>query len=368
MYSEEFYRVALHFVEGFGHTTLKKMILLSGTATEFFEHPEVWLTQTNRRSKSIVPPVITEALRRKVDAELRLMRRNDIQYCLCLDSIYPYRLRNCNDGPIAFFYKGSPCFNETHTLAVVGTREASEYGRNCVRKILSELRDYNVTTVSGLAYGVDTAAHTRSVENDMKTIAVLGSGFKTIYPQTNARLALQIVECGGSLISEYAFDVGPERMNFPKRNRIVAGLSDAILVVETANKGGSMITATIAMSYNRDVFAVPGTIFDPAHDGCHELIRNNAAAIATSGQDIVEMMNWHKKSSTSVQTALFVELNADEQCIVDVLRNQGGASIDVLTESFPSLSPSKLAGLLLTLELKGVVVCKPGKIYALASS
>lgn len=365
MYSEEFYRVALLFIEGYGNATLKKMVRLSGSATAFFEQPAIWREQMNNRKNSIPLPKISETIRRAVDVELKLMARDNIRLCLCIDGNYPYRLKRCNDGPLSFFYKGSDCFNNLHMLAVVGTREASEYGRNCVRKMLTDMRDYDVTTVSGLAYGVDTAAHTHSVELDMPTIAVLGNGFNTIYPQSNARLALQIIEHGGALISEYTYHTSPDRLNFPRRNRIIAGMSDAVLVVETANRGGSMITANIAQSYNRDVFAVPGSIFDAGHDGCHELIRNNVAAIVYSGQHLVEMMNWRKGVPQAVQTSLFVDLDETEQRIVDAIRTAESMPIDQLSETFPEMTPSKLAGALLCLELKGVLICKPGKVYAL---
>lgn len=365
MYSEEFYRVALQFVEGYGNATLKKMLRLSGNATEFFEHPEIWREQMNSRKNKFSIPKITEAMRRLVDTELKLMARDHIQLCLCVDGNYPYRLKRCNDSPLAFFYKGTDCFNDLRMLALVGTREASEYGRNCVRKLLSDLRDCDITTVSGLAYGVDTIAHSHSLEMNMRTVAVLGNGFNTVYPQSNARLALQIIEHGGALISEYTYYTNPDRLNFPKRNRIIAGMSDAIIVIETANKGGSMITANIAQSYNRDVFAVPGTIFDTNHDGCHELIRNNVAAILYSGQHLVEMMNWRRQTPRAVQTALFVELNEAERRVVETIRAVESMSVDAIADAFPDRSPSKLAGLLLSLELRGVLTCKPGKVYTL---
>lgn len=364
MYSEEFYRIALQYVEGYGRAALKKMLRLSGSATDLFTHTEVWRSSVNRRSQKTPVPTIGDEVRRKVDEELKLMDKNQLHLCFYLDGDYPYRLKSCADGPISFFYKGSPEFNVAHLLAVVGTREATDYGRNAVKKILSELKEIPLTTVSGLAYGIDTEAHVRSLELGMKTIAVMGCGLGTIYPNQNIRLSEEILEQGGTLISEYTYRTPPDRLNFPKRNRIIAGMSDAVLVAETANKGGSMITAYIAQSYNRDVFAVPGSIFSPYHDGCHELIRKNVAAVVTSGTDLIEMMNWEQKVM-NVQTSLFIDLSADEQAVTDLIRSGKEVPIDRLSEELTDFSPSKLAGLLLGLELKGVIVCKPGKVYAM---
>ena len=192
----------------------------------------------------------------------------------------------------------------------------------------------------------------------------MGNGLGTVYPSQNRTLARQIIEQGGTLVSEYPFRTQPDRLNFPRRNRIVAGMADAVVVAETANKGGSIITAHIAQSYNRDVFAFPGSVFDPHFEGCHSLIRQNVAALVTSGQDLLEMMNW-ESSQGSVQTSLFVDLTEDEQQVVDLVRASGELAIDRLSEALPEYSPSKLAGLLLTLELKGVLVCRPGKVYKL---
>lgn len=364
MYSEDFYRIAIQYVEGYGCATLKKMLRLSGSATNLFTRMEMWKDGLTRRNKKVPLPTITDAIRRAVDEELLLLDKHHIRQCFYLDSCYPFRLKSCSDGPIAFYYKGTADFNVPHTLAVVGTREATEYGRNVVKKVLSELRDSGILTISGLAYGIDTESHVRSLEYGLRTVAVMGCGLGTIYPYQNQHLAEQIVEQGGAIISEYSYKTMPDRLNFPKRNRIIAGMADAVMVAETANKGGSMITAYIAQSYNKDVFAIPGSIFESHHDGCHELIRKNVAALLVSGQDLMEMMNWETQN-TNVQTALFVDLTESEQQVVDQIRGAGEITIDHLAEALPELSPSKLAGLLLGLELKGVVTCKPGKVYTM---
>lgn len=364
MYSEEFYRIALLSIEGYGIATMKKMLQLSGSATNIFTKKDLWMDHVRKRAKNVPFPRISDALRRSIDEELRLMERNGVRQCLYLDKEYPYRLKSCSDGPVAFFYKGNADFNVPRFVAVVGTREATEYGRSAVRKLLSELENSGVATVSGLAYGIDTEAHARSIEYGLTTHAVMGCGLGTIYPSQNRRLAEQIVEHGGTLLSEYSYATQPDRLNFPRRNRIVAGMVDAVVVVETALRGGSIITAHIAQSYNRDVFAFPGSIFDPHFEGCHALIRQNVAGLLTSGKDLLEMMNWDSRPR-EVQTSLFVDLTEEEQQVVDLIRSNGEILIDQLSESLSAFSPSKLAALLLCLELKGVIVCKPGKKYAL---
>ena len=364
MYSEDFYRLALRHLEGYGTATLKQMLRWAGSAGNLFTQPELWRSKMRARTRKLPPPAITSDMARRVETELRQMEKHQIRLCSCLDADYPFRLKSCQDAPLSFFYKGEPLFNRTRMLAVVGTRDVSDYGREATRRIMSELRGSDVVTVSGLAYGVDTEAHQHSLENDLPTIAVLGNGLGRIYPLGNMVLARRIVERGGALVSEYDFQAAPDRVNFPRRNRIIAGMADAVLVMETAAKGGSMITAYIAHSYNRDIFAVPGSIFDSRHDGCHELIRKNMAAIVTSGAELLDMMNWNMPSARPVQTSLFLELSEEEQTVVDALRG-GEMALDMLSEKMTGCSPSKIAGILLGLELKGVITCKPGKMYAL---
>lgn len=363
-YSEDFYRLALIRQEGFGPATLKKILQLAGSATLAFTNPTSWMSHIRKRKRAVSALHINDTIRREVDQELRLMATRDIHLCFFQDKEYPYRLKSCPDSPLAFYYKGDGDFNKPRTIALVGTRDATEYGRRCVNKILLELRNADVVTVSGLAYGIDTEVHAQSINNGLRTIAVLGSGLGNVYPKQNEKLAHDIVSHGGSLISEFRYDAQPDRLNFPKRNRIIAGLADATIVVESGEKGGSIITAHIAQSYNRDVFAVPGRITDQSHDGCHNLIRQNIAAIVTSGNDILDLMNWNK-TQTAIQTQLFVDLSDEETLLVETIRNAGAVSLDKISEQFPNYTPSKLAGLLLGLELKSVITCKPGKYYSI---
>ncbi len=363
MYSEQFYRLALRYVKGFGQASIKKMLALSGSAANLFTRPELWTAHTQKRRKTIPVPAIDKAVRAQVEQEMKLMEEHNVQLCFCTDSNYPYRLKNCPDSPVSFFYKGNGDFNMPRSIAFVGTRDASAYGRQCVRKLLEELQNSGIVTISGLAYGIDTETHERSLEYGLRTIAVMGSGLGTIYPSPNRPLAHRILDNGGTLVSEFDFRTPPDKLNFPKRNRIIAGMADATAVVESGKSGGSIITAHIAHSYNRDVFAVPGHITNLKSEGCHELIYKNIAAILTNGSQLLEMMNW-QNAEKHIQTSLFIELDEQEQQIFDLIRNAGSISIDRLSDSLPQHKPSTLAGLLLGLELKGAISCLPGKNYA----
>ena len=232
-----------------------------------------------------------------------------------------------------------------------------------VKKIVEDLAPHNVCIVSGLARGIDTCAHEEALQKNLCTIAVLGCGLSMVYPNENKKLAQQILENGGAIISEYSFDAMPDRMNFPKRNRVIAGLADAVVVAESQEKGGSIITADIAHSYNRDVFAVPGSIFQKSQRGCHELIRNNLAALVSSGKDIANMMGWEQTQTQCNQPTLFSKLSEEEDAIMQVVRKKREATIDHISAEISTMSYPKLASLLLGMELKGIIECKPGKVY-----
>ena len=358
---ETFYRIALNKTEGLGKATLKQILTAAGSAQNVYEFPESWQRRLNHRKRCQVEIKLNDKVKDLVDKELRLMEKFNVQMCHYLDTSYPTRLKRCPDAPVSFYYRGGGEFNRPRMLAVVGTRNATAYGIKSLAKILNDLRESNITTVSGLAYGIDTVAHEESLNLGIPTMAVLGNGLHTVYPSTNKVLSEKITAAGGSIISEFDFNTGPDRMNFPARNRIIAGMADAVLVAESGIKGGSIITAHIANSYNRDIFAIPGTIFDDMHAGCHDLIRRNIAAIVTSGKDLLEMMNWDTVPQ-SVQTQLFPELSEDESIVFRFIQT-GRKTIDEIADHCPDFPPSKLAGLLLSMELKGVLFALPGKSY-----
>ncbi|MDR2868613.1 MAG: DNA-processing protein DprA [Bacteroidales bacterium] len=362
MYDELTYRIALQYQEQIGNVSIKKLINAFGSATAIFQQTHKQISNKGIR-RNVPSLAITPKMEAQISRELEYMQKHDIHCCFYTDAHYPKKMKNCLDSPYLFYHKGDSDFNKAKSLSIVGTRNINQYGRDVVKQLVGELAQYNVSIVSGLAFGVDTVAHEQALEHNLHTIAVMGSGFSHIYPTVNHRLAERIVENRGALITEFPYNTLPDRPNFPQRNRIIAGISDATLVIESAKKGGSIITAMIAQTYNRDVFAVPGSIFDKSYEGCHELIRTNIAAIAFSGEHLAEMMGWNDTDKKPIQKELFIELSEDETVIVDVIQQQNKISIDEITCKCSQFTPSKIASLLLGLELKGVVSCLPGKVY-----
>jgi DNA processing protein len=365
MLNELFYKIALSHQKGYGNSLIKKLLQLSGSASTLFLdfHSIRKKFKTARSFPSA--PVLTLEIEKAVHNELNAATKNNITHCFFTDADFPKRLLRCNDAPYMFCYKGANQFNMEKTLAIVGTRNATLYGKDVVRRIISELSSHNISIISGLAMGVDTFAHEAALDFNLHTVGVMGSGFGNIYPSSNKKLANRMTDLGSTLVTEFSYYTMPDRQNFPKRNRVIAGMADALLVVETGKRGGSIITACIAHSYQRDVFAVPGSVFEPSQEGCHELIRQNLAALVTSGENIIEMMNWDAEKPTHIQPQFFIELNENEENVVSVIRNLKEPSIDELISHNQTLTPSKIASVLLGLELNGVIEALPGKRYRL---
>lgn len=358
-------RLALQFQPSIGGATIKKLLHYFGTAQSIFANTRPNSSISKTIGRKVQLPVLSKESLKLAENELKLMNKNGISLCFYTDSDFPKRLKNCTDSPFLFYYKGQKIFNESKMVAFVGTRSASPYGKETTKKIIEELVSYNVCIVSGLAKGIDATAHEHALDSHLKTVAVLGSGLRNIYPECNRLLAQRIVEEGSVLISEFPYRTNPDRQNFPQRNRIIAGMSDATIVVETPPKGGSVITAYIAQSYNRDVFAVPGSVYSPTSEGCHTLIRKNIAALVTSGENIAEMMGWDLQPPQAVQRSLFVELSDEESTMADLIAQNPNIMIDEIIQSSPRFSASQIASILLRLELKGVVQCNPGKAYTI---
>ena len=367
MEDELYYHLALPYLKNLGSIQIKKILDYYGSAKAFFKDSVLHRRNTFGRRAALTKPTISHEIAAQIEQEMKLMEQHGISCCLYTDKSYPQRLRQCVDAPSHFFYKGDlTAFNTSMSAAIVGTRLATAYGHEAVKRILGDCKGLDLCIVSGLASGIDTAAHEEALQNGLRTVAVMGTGVNSIYPPSNRQLAQKIIERGGAVISEYPFYTPPDKQNFPKRNRIIAGMADATIVVETALKGGSIITAHIAHSYNRDVFAIPGPISNSTSEGCNELIRQNLAALITSGKNLIEMMGWDHTAKKAVQRKLFVELNDDERRLANLLQEHGELPIDKLYGELPDMTVSKTAGLLLQLELKGIIQCKPGKIYSLA--
>jgi DNA processing protein len=302
----------------------------------------------------------------EAEQEIRFIEKSGITPLFITDKAYPKRLLNCYDSPILLYYKGNADLNTSKMIAVIGTRNHTDYGKQQTEKLIKELAGRDLTIVSGLAYGIDAIAHKAALKNNLPTIGVLAHGLNQVYPPQHAALAKEMLHDGG-LLTEFRSVTNPDKHNFPTRNRIVAGMTDAVIVVETGIKGGSMITAELANGYNKDVFAFPGKITDNKSAGCNLLVRNNKAVLLTDAEQLVDIMGWEekkKKAGGSHQQQLFVEISAEEKIIVGILSEKETVDIDEI--NFKSgLSSSSVAAAILNLELQHLVVSLPGKRYSL---
>jgi DNA processing protein len=301
----------------------------------------------------------------EAEKELNFLEKNSIQLLFLTDENYPKRLLNCYDSPILLFYRGNANLNASRVISIVGTRNPSDYGRYLTETIISDLENQNVVVVSGLAYGIDAIAHKTSIKYQLPTVGVLAHGLDQVYPFHHSLLAKEMVEKGG-LLTEFKSNTKPDKHNFPARNRIVAGMSDALVVIETGVKGGSMITAELANGYNRDVFAFPGKITDSKSEGCNSLIRLNKAVLITEASELIEQLGWADRKTTIDQLSqrtLFVELTPEQEIIVNILREKKEVHIDELNLR-SQLSSSLVAAAILQLELSNLIRCLPGKRYA----
>jgi len=302
-------------------------------------------------------------VQQRVEAEWRFIQKNHIKVLVKGNQGYPSKLEHCMDAPHVLFYKGSSDLLNKRVVSVVGTRSPSQYGKDRVVELMAVLGQYNVMVVSGLAYGIDTVVHKEALNNTLETIGVLGHGLDQLYPHANKALAADMLQQGG-LLSEFMQGIQPEKQNFPKRNRIVAGMADAVVVVESGSKGGSLITADIANSYNKDVLAYPGRATDPSSKGCNQLIRNHKANLITCGQDLVEFMNWaeDQHQSSKVQHAMKASLSDEENVILSIISHHDPCPIDLLTNQ-SGLNPGLVSAHVLSLEMAGLITSLPGKLY-----
>ena len=355
------YEIGLTLLPGVGDVVGKRFVNYCGSAKAIFEEDRKSLEKITGIRKSTVDAICSKDVLKRAEEEVRFMEKNDIKPLFYQYPDYPQRLLHCDDAPLMLYYKGNANLNAEKVVAIVGTRNITEYGcANCI-KLVEDLADDNVLIVSGLEYGVDTEAHTISVKNDISTVGVLGCGLQTIYPSTNKTLASRMVQNGG-LLTECISGTQPDRENFPRRNRIIAGMADAVVVIESALKGGSLITAELANSYNRDVFAYPGRVSDIFSQGCNYLIRTNRANMIESVEDLRYVMRWDKKVKKEIQTQFLRQLTAEEKAIMDCFGAEAVVALDDMIVKTGQPTP-KLAALLLTLEFDGIIKALPGKRY-----
>jgi len=298
--------------------------------------------------------------------EIQFIEKYKVRALFITESGYPRRLLNCYDAPVLLYYKGEADLNASKMIAIVGTRTNSEYGKSFTEKFIKELAAHQVVVISGLAFGIDAIAHKSALKNKMATIGVVGHGLDQMYPMEHTNLAKEMIKQGGGILTEFKSGVKPDKHNFPGRNRIVAGITDATVVIETGIKGGSMITADLANGYNRDVFAVPGRTTDQKSAGCNQLVHLNKAVLLTDTQQFIETMGWEKKEKTNAaqQRQLFIQLTTEEKIIVDLLNSKDSMHIDELNQR-TGLNMSAIASAILNLELQNVILCLPGKLYKL---
>lgn len=364
MDAELLYRVALTMTPQIGPVQARMLVDHFGDATTIFSAKKQSLSQLPNigeiRAKCIKDFTDLKA----AEKELKFMEKYGITPLWFQDNDYPKRLLNCNDAPILLHYKGNADLNAKCVVSIVGTRSQTEYGRQITERIVAELKDVQATIISGLALGIDATAHKSALHEGLPTVAVLAHGLHTIYPAQHKSMAKDILQQGG-LLSEFASTEKPDKHNFPRRNRIVAGMADATIVIETAVKGGSMITAEIANSYNRDVFAIPGRVTDTKSSGCNYLIRQNKASLITDGKQLMETMGWKQRPKIAVQQrSLFPDLSDDEKKVVLLLQEKDIVHIDEMCSKL-NMTGSSMAAAILNLELMSVVSGMPGKLYKL---
>ncbi len=300
-----------------------------------------------------------------IQKELSLCRQTNTRVLIRGKNGYPSRLNHCSDAPAVLYFKGNASLDMAKIVSIVGTRSPTQYGKDRVLELLEVLARFKVLVVSGLAYGVDTLVHREAVKHGLPTVGVLGHGLDKLYPYANRQLAEEMLSNGG-MLTEFMRGTKPDRQNFPRRNRIVAGMADAVIVIESGEKGGSLITAELANGYNKDVLAYPGRSIDEQSMGCNALIAGHKANLVTSGQQVVDFLNWsaHQQQTPPKQMALFTTLAPEEQQLVEIIALNQPVSIDALVQMSAQKS-SKVASLLLSLEMQGIVLLLPGKLYAL---
>lgn len=362
MTEQKLYEIALTLIPYIGVVNGKKLVAYCGGAEAVFCENKNALRQISGIHENIIKGIDSKDVMIRAEEEMMFIEKNGIRPLFYLDKDYPKRLQHCHDSPMMLYYKGNADLNASKAVGIVGTRNITDYGRYVAEKLIEELVPDNVMIVSGLAYGVDTAAHRAALKYDLATVGVLGHGMQTIYPAENRKLSTNMIEKGG-ILTEFVSGTQPDRENFPKRNRIVAGMVDCLVVIESALKGGAMITAEIANSYDREVFAMPGRVGDIYSEGCNQLIKTNKANLLVNAADIRYVMRWDVDTKVvAKQMRLFRDFSEDEKKVMDVFAENNVVHIDDIIIG-TDLSPSKIASILLSLEFDGVLTALPGKRY-----
>lgn len=360
------HQIALTLINGVGTLIAKKLLYHFGNEEEVFKASQKELLQVEGIGKKTAEAIVGTNALAQAEQELAFIEKHQIEVLFHDNENYPKRLKNCYDSPLLLYYKGNADLNQSRIISIVGTRNATAYGKMLCKQLAEILKPYDVLIASGLAHGIDAAAHKESVLAEIPTVGVLGHGLDRIYPAVHRELAAKMLKNGG-LLTEFLPGTKPDRENFPKRNRIIAGMADATIVVEASIKGGALITAEIANSYNRDVYAFPGRVTDEFSEGCNFLIKTNRAGLINNPQDLIYYLGWDEdkpKQKHVVQVQLPLDLTKDERVVAEMLRETSLAVDELAIRT--NIAQSKLAIILLTLEMKGVIVALPGKLYKLS--
>ena len=363
------YNIGITLIKGIGCNLAKNLIAYVGSAEGVFQENKKNLSKIPGIGEIISSEIVAQAqlVLPRAEQEVEFIQKNKIRTYYFADRDYPFRLKECSDAPIILYSKGNCDLNSTKFVGIVGTRNATETGKENCKNLIANLAaaQPNAIIVSGLAYGVDICAHKAALDAGLATVGVVGHGLDRIYPAAHRPTAVKMIQ-NGALLTEYLSLTNPDKQNFVQRNRIIAGLCDAIVVVESAARGGALITAEGANEYNRDVFAFPGRVTDEWSAGCNALIKNNKASLIESADDILRFMNWEKQATEAtlnVQTSLFLDLSDEEQEIAAKLRqNTEGMQLNELSIQLEK-PVSKISSMLLEMEFKGILKCLPGNVY-----
>ncbi|MFM6975647.1 MAG: DNA-processing protein DprA [Sphingobacteriaceae bacterium] len=359
-----FYQIALTLIPGVGCITARALLSHFGSSENVFKAPLKKLLQVPGIGPQIAANICSFHQFDKVENEIRFINEHAIKPLFLTDVDYPKRLAQCYDAPLMLYYRGNVALNQPKVISVVGTRKATTYGKMLCDELLEALKPHNPLILSGLAYGIDGMAHKACLKNNLSTIGVLAHGLDRIYPSSHRGLAGHMLENGG-LLTEFISQTNPDRENFPKRNRIIAGMADATIVVEAHAKGGALITAELANNYNRDVFAFPGRVHDEQSCGCNYLIKTNRANLITQASDLAYLLGWERPSTAAEpQISMPIHLSKEEQIIYDLLLNHQQMAIDELMLQ-TQWAQSKLVTHILEMEMKGILISMPGKQYKL---
>ncbi|MBF6628476.1 MAG: DNA-protecting protein DprA [Proteiniphilum sp.] len=367
MDDKSIYRIALTLIKGVGVMHARNLMQVVGDEEAVFKESSRKLEAIPRLSRRAIEEIRNPEVMRRAERELAFVTRNNLQIHFFTDKSYPQRLSQCIDAPLMLYAKGNADLNREKAISIVGTRNATRYGEEFCRKFIEEISAKlpDILIISGLAYGVDICAHRAALHNGLPTVAVLGHGLDRIYPSLHRQTAVDMLKTG-ALLTEFPSNTNPDKHNFVKRNRIVAGMADAVVVIESGMKGGSLTTADIANSYFREVFALPGRIRDKMSIGCNQLISDNKAVLLRGSDHFISYMGWEEdaKPALPVQKEIFPALSDEEEKLFNLLSNRGAVQVNTLAIEL-NIPVTELFLILLEMEMKHIVESLPGGMYQL---